>query len=107
MKSYKKYRTRSISWSSLLFISALALVACLGRAQSATSMQWKCSTESAPWVDKPAVPLGEAVPVDKSVFRIFVNSTQTAQVIDGWGGCFNELGWKAMQVLPAPAAKRC
>jgi glucosylceramidase len=69
-------------------------------AHGATSLTWKCSTNSAPWTDKPAVPLSDTVPLPVGTAnRIFVDSTHTFQVIDGWGGCFNERGWKAMEVL--------
>ena len=30
---------------------------------------------------------------------IVINSKDTRQRIDGWGGCFNELGWKALMTL--------
>jgi len=91
-------RFRSISMAILA--ASLSVVAPC-RAQGGASLQWKCSTQAAPWVDEAAVPLSDTVPlpVSTTAFRIFVNSARTSQVIDGWGGCFNERGWKAMQVL--------
>jgi glucosylceramidase len=70
-----------------------------------TVLTWKCSTESSVWADKPDVSLGETIPFnDATARRIVVNSSSIRQRIDGWGGCFNERGWKAMEVL-APAAR--
>lgn len=31
--------------------------------------------------------------------RVLVNSSRRLQIIDGWGECFNERGWKAMEIL--------
>ena len=33
---------------------------------------------------------------------ILIDSQKVGQVITGFGGCFNELGWEALQVLPKP-----
>ncbi|BCU78091.1 glycoside hydrolase family 30 protein [Luteolibacter sp. LG18] len=83
-------------------VSAIAVLAAASL-HAQDSLQWKRSTQAAPWTDQPAVALGSTVPLptSTSVFRVFVNSAQTSQTIDGWGGCFNERGWKAMEVLSA------
>src|SRR5438094_962226 len=75
------------------------------RAQSGGVLTWKSSTASAPWVDKSPVALTGTVPLPTSTlaFRIFINSSQSYQAIDGWGGCFNERGWKAMLTLSGTA----
>jgi len=78
-----------------------------GHAQSAAAhgdavatLQWKCTTETSPWTDKPDVPLSNHVAVPTAPRdRVLVDSTRQSQVIDGWGGCFNERGWKAMEAL--------
>lgn len=68
-------------------------------------LNWKCSTPGSVWSDKPAVSLAESIPFpDSAASRIVVNSSSRLQRIDGWGGCFNERGWKAMEVL-SPAAR--
>jgi glucosylceramidase len=67
-------------------------------------MHWKCSTQGAPWVDKADVEVTDGIPVPEGAGaggRVYVDSKRTLQVIDGWGGCFNERGWKAMEVLTA------
>jgi glucosylceramidase len=67
---------------------------------NAQSLQWKCSTNDGTWVDKPAIKLGELQTYpDSKAGRILVNSSTTYQEIDGWGGCFNERGWQAMEAL--------
>lgn len=71
----------------------------------ASSLRWKSSTAGQTWTDMLDVPLGETVPVPDSLAqRIVVNSTSLKQSIDGWGACFNERGWKAMEVL-APSVR--
>src|SRR5271166_1706887 len=103
--------TGSLSIGSLRSISIVTLAAILAaatpcRAQNGASLHWKCSTPAAQWVDEPAVALSDTIPapISTNAARIFVKSTRTEQVIDGWGGCFNERGWKAMQVL-SPSAR--
>jgi len=64
------------------------------------ALHWKCTTQASLWTDKPDVPLTDkiTVPAAKSD-RVMVDSSRVLQTIDGWGGCFNERGWKAMEVL--------
>jgi glucosylceramidase len=88
---------RYAAFNGLAIIPALA-----GRA---SALRWKSSTAGQPWADRPDVPLGETIPVaDALAQRIVVNSTRLRQPIEGWGACFNERGWKAMEVL-APAVR--
>jgi glucosylceramidase len=67
------------------------------RAEQGT-VRWVCSTDAKPWVDQPAL---TSVPNDLVSFGDFipVDPARKYQQIDGWGGCFNERGWKAMEVL--------
>jgi len=82
--------------------SASLLVICLGLTQthaqisSSPSVRWICSTEKSRWQELPlssstATATNEPVKLDPS--------TQF-QTIDGFGGCFNELGWEALGALP-------
>jgi glucosylceramidase len=71
---------------------------------TANSVTWKSSVVRHLWQDhKPLV----AVPWDNSAgLGVAVNPAVTFQIIDGWGGCFNERGWAAMSVLePADREK--
>lgn len=75
-------------------------------AGAADPLKWICSTRSARWEAKPDVPLGVAeVFPDAKALRVVVNSANKLQQIDGWGGCFNERGWKAIMEL-APAERQ-
>ncbi|MCB1130424.1 MAG: glycoside hydrolase family 30 protein [Verrucomicrobiae bacterium] len=80
------------------FLSACLFVACPSLA--ADSLQWTCSTEGSRWLDKAPVSLGETeVFSDAQALRVLVNTSTKLQQIDGWGGCFNERGWKAIMTL--------
>lgn len=69
-------------------------------------LHWKCSTKDQPWSDRADVPLGETqVFTDAQALRVLVSSSNKLQQIDGWGGCFNERGWKAIMEL-APADRK-
>lgn len=55
-----------------------------------TKISWYSSTEEAQWKEQTV-----AFSVDKE--RLYVETTgETDQTIDGFGGCFNELGWIAL-----------
>jgi len=63
----------------------------------AQSVRWIVSTDSARWVEtnSPALtPIRDDAPYD-----LVIQPDQPQQTIDGWGGCFNELGWEALQIL--------
>ena len=66
----------------------------------AGQLHWKCSTAASPWTDKPDVSMSATVPVPtEKRTLVMVDSRRPLQEVDGWGGCFNERGWKAMEVL--------
>ena len=86
--------------SCFAVLSVLAVVVAAPPAPAA-SLRWKCTTQAEPWADKPEVPVHEHTSVPTTpAGAVLVSSTRLAQIIDGWGGCFNERGWKAMEVLP-------
>ena len=60
-------------------------------AQNINLMRWVCTTETNPWVEKDVL-----VNTGKDSKTINVNPDKTLQAIDGFGGCFNELGWEAL-----------
>lgn len=55
---------------------------------------WICSTETQPWQTMPAPALEKPRPDVPPQVRIIPR--KTFQTIDGFGGCFNELGWVAL-----------
>jgi glucosylceramidase len=59
-------------------------------------VEWISTTDDQPWVPgtEVAVSNGKA---DESAIVIHTDSTK--QIIDGFGGCFNELGWDALQSI--------
>jgi glucosylceramidase len=63
------------------------------------------TTPSAPWTEQP-MPEGAASAVAgaKDV-TVALDPTKTFQKMDGFGGCFNELGWAALNCL-SPDARR-
>ncbi len=75
-------------------INVLAL---LLAANSVTAQSVECisSTADAPWVAQTNLTL--AWSYDDKPFDLVVRLDQREQKIDGWGGCFNELGWVALQ----------
>ena len=87
---------------NIAFLAALAAAVAVCPVRAA-SWRWKCTTPTETWVDKPEVPVLDRAPVPTvPASAVLVSSKHLAQVIDGWGGCFNERGWKAMEGL-APA----
>jgi len=54
-------------------------------------MKWIATSSTAPWCEKEPKPT-EASP------QLFVTNRRQ-QTIDGFGGCFNEIGWQALQAL--------
>ena len=74
----------------LMFISVLTV--------NAQKVKWVSTTDSARWQTHPAIKLKKA---DGEIndSTVLIDISQKAQQITGWGGCFNELGWKALQAL--------
>jgi len=85
---------------ALLFCLFALLVVIISETTIAAApiVHWKCTTAADPWVDQPDI-TAQGGNSDPSAQVIAVDSNQRFQTIDGWGGCFNERGWRAMQVL--------
>ena len=64
-------------------------------AQDVRAVKWISTTNDNAWVEKNVIEMTE---VD-SLF-IEIDTTKTLQTIDGFGGCFNEMGWETLQLLP-------
>ena len=85
---------------SRIIVIALLLLTCSNFAQTNTeppSVRWVCSTEKSHWREMAATNMSAEVGAD----FIKLDVTTTFQTIDGFGGCFNELGWEALVALPA------
>lgn len=86
--------------SSLFFLSVVGALSCASPAlaEGSSSIRWICSTETDRWREKTVEPV---VPgTSASDQRVVLDPTQTFQIIDGFGGCFNELGWEALTSIP-------
>lgn len=87
--------------SQIVSITSLLLV-CSSFAQTNTEssvgpgVRWICSTEKSRWQELATTNAGEA-----AADVIKLDPKTTFQTIDGFGGCFNELGWEALQAIPA------
>lgn len=84
---------KKLSW-----IPALIFVAIQVPAQS---VEWISSTAGAPWVAQK--PLALATNRDDAPYDLVVRLDRPQQTIDGWGGCFNEFGWVALQSVSPEA----
>ena len=64
----------------------------------AQKVKWVSTSENAPWVEQPPLTL-QTVLSQNLDSALVLNIKATEQQIKGWGGCFNELGWKALLAL--------
>ena len=83
------------SFPSILTCAALFYIGVNAAVGTQPAIRWVCSTQAEPWQELPATvqPAG----AETNVVRL--NSAAVRQRIDGFGGCFNELGWDALQAL--------
>lgn len=82
------------------FLNLFAGIA-LAASCSGQPVTWIASTADHPWVTQ--MNLGLATNRDDAPYDLEVRLDQPQQTIDGWGGCFNELGWVALQSLSTDA----
>ncbi|UCG87484.1 MAG: glycoside hydrolase family 30 protein [Gemmatimonadota bacterium] len=83
-------------------VLAVCLV-CVGSQQSPPTVRYVTSSEARPWQHSDAVGISQLEPDGSYDIEIHLDAPE--QVIDGFGGSFNELGWEAMTVLD-DAARR-
>jgi glucosylceramidase len=60
------------------------------------NIDWISTTNDKPWVTNQPAPLKKGTSAEANVI---IRTDQTGQTVDGFGGCFNELGWEALAVL--------
>jgi glucosylceramidase len=94
---------RRTGWVMVFPAAPLLLPAQESASASAPSggprLQWICSTESHPWAQQPDVKITPAAGNDPAAS--IIDPTTSFQRIDGFGGCFNELGWAALRGVGA------
>ena len=101
-----------------------ALLACLLLAASSVhaqdapapaSLRWISSTQSAQWEQMPVEAVAPSAQPSSAQISTAQTSAATAiqldsrtayQTIDGFGSCFNDLGWQALQALDPPAREQ-
>lgn len=80
-----------------LFAIVFLLLLWSGKFVKAQKISWVSSTEAKKWFSHdpvPLQPLPQDVPCDSEI-----DTNVSEQTINGWGGCFNELGWDALKLL--------
>lgn len=87
-------------------LAAALLPAALAPAHSQTeerapSIRWISSTQGNPWQE--LSPPGISAQADVPAGTVSLDPQTRYQRIDGFGGCFNELGWDALQAGGDPA----
>ncbi len=80
---------------SILFMSAFAF-------KPSQKAVWVSTTNELHWVKNPEIQVNSGQSAE-SVIVIPLDSAR--QVVDGFGGCFNELGWDALQTLTDESRK--
>jgi len=87
--------------SKICLIASL-LLACSSFAQTdaePASVRWICTTEKSCWQE-----LAVTNVVALAAGAIKLDPKTAFQTMDGFGGCFNELGWEALQAIPTDHA---
>lgn len=73
------------------FLATLSLHACAASPQA----EWVATTETSSWEIQPSLPASPSEePAD-----VVIDPSKTSQTIDGFGTCFNELGWASLSKL--------
>jgi glucosylceramidase len=85
------------SRAAAVFLAAL-LGANAALAAAPAPVRWICTTPTQRWQEKAVEPAPASAPAANEV--ITLDPRQKFQTIDGFGGCFNELGWEALTSLP-------
>src|SRR5689334_13533961 len=67
------------------------------RPDAAKDIAWVVTTQTAPW----RMPGGLAVEASTGVPDVVVQTERPQQTIEGFGACFNELGWTSLAALDA------
>lgn len=62
-------------------------------------IRWISSTNENPWNDKTSMVAFMDKVGDNEPPSLILNNSKTYQTIDGFGGCFNDLGWQAILSL--------
>ncbi len=95
---------RSILRVTYTVVGLSSLVLATVSTTQAASVTWVCSTENKPWEIIPTPSLTVASPDKPALVRAV--AAKTFQVIDGFGCCFNETGWIALNEVAEQERRR-
>lgn len=96
-------KARSLAPLAVLFASLILPASIFVPVASAQEVRWVSSTDEQRWQSRPNLELAKKTAETNATLEIF--PAKKLQRIDGFGGCFNELGWDALQSL-APDESR-
>ncbi len=74
----------------------LALIAILASCTQSPKVTWVSTTNDNPWVEKE---VSKNVGADLAEIAVNIDTQNREQTISGFGGCFNEMGWEALNVV--------
>jgi glucosylceramidase len=77
-------------------ILSLCIFCTLISCNNGPSIQWVATTPNESWELQPA---NSIQLVESDTFSVTVDESKTLQTIDGFGTCFNELGWTSLSLL--------
>lgn len=66
-------------------------------AQQYKTVKWISSTNTSRWTWQPNLTLNQTKGLSADAIEIYIEKPQ--QLVEGFGGCFNEKGWEALQLL--------
>lgn len=66
--------------------------------QAAPTIPWYSTTEQQPFSERTAL----TGPTVGDALVLTIRADRPRQILDGWGGCFNELGWQSLSILDEP-----
>ena len=80
--------------TTIIFLAAAWMA---GFIPARAEIEWVATTEQKPWEEQksPAFSANK----DDTPYDLVIKLNEPEQTIAGWGGCFNELGWEALQIL--------
>ena len=78
-----------------IFFTVICACLFLSSCKEQSKGKWVSTTFENPWVEEPTIQASN----QKVNADILIDATKTAQTIDGFGTCFNELGWTSLSKL--------
>ena len=81
---------------------SLILLFLLSVTVSAQKVEWYTTTQTSPWVKQKVKPERTTTGAE-----IVLDPAQRLQLITGIGGCFNEMGWDALNALSEIGRASC